>query len=284
MNESDSREASRQQWGDSAASWARAAEEEEQGASADVTAWMLEAADPRPGERVLELACGAGRVGLQAASMVEPDGTVLCSDFAEAMVEAVNQRIARRGIANAETRVLDAQQLTLDDEDFDLVLCRFGYMLMPDPQRALAESGRVLRPGGRLVLGVWGEADRNPWLSTILDAVMDHLSAPPPEPGVPGPFALGATGRLREMIEEGGLGEVEVVEIETEQTYGSLETWWEHLREVSGPLAAVLDALPSADTTAIRAAALSAAEDFATGDGSVVFPAVAVGARARKAT
>jgi len=283
MDDSDLRETSQQQWSDSAASWARAAEEEETGASADVTAWMLDVAGLRSGEEILELACGAGRVGLQAASMVAPEGRVLCSDFSEAMVEAVDQRIARLELTNAEARVLDAQQLALEEgEDFDLVLCRFGYMLMSDPLLALTESGRSLRPGGRLVLAVWGPAERNPWLSTILNAFIAHLNAPPPEPGAPGPFALGDAGRLRAMIEEAGLGEAEVAEIETEQPYESLEAWWEHLREVSGPLAAVLEALPEADRTAIRGAALSAAQDFRSGDGSVLFPAVALGATARK--
>ena len=132
------------------------------------------------------------------------------------------------------------------------------------------------------MLGVWGAAESNPWLSTILDAVMGHLGAPPPEPGTPGPFSLGDSAGLRRMIEGAGLGEVDVAEIETEQPYESQQGWWEHLREVSGPLAAVLDALPEADHAAIRGAALSAAEQFTKGDGSVVFPATALGAAARK--
>jgi SAM-dependent methyltransferase len=283
MSESDYREASQQQWSDSAARWARAAEEEEApGASADAATWMLDVASIRSGERILELACGAGRVGLQAASLVGPEGTVLCSDFSEAMVEAVNDRIARGGITNAEARVLDAQQLDLDGgETFDLVLCRFGYMLMADPQQALRESARVLRPDGRLVLAVWDSAEKNPWLSTIFDAVMTHLNAPPPEPGTPGPFALAQTGLLQETMERAGLTEVDLVEIKTEQTYDSPEAWWERLREISGPLAGLLSALPDPDQIAIRAAAISRAQDFVTGDGRAVFPASVLGAKAQ---
>lgn len=283
MAGSDYQEASQQQWGDSAAKWARAAEEEETGAAADAAAWMLQVAEPQAGERVLELACGAGRVGLQAASMVAPNGTVLCSDFAEAMVQAVDERIARLEMSStAETRVLDAQQLALEDEAFDLVLCRFGYMLMADPLQALRESARVLRPDGRLVLAVWGPGERNPWISTIFDAVMGHLNAPPPEPGTPGPFALGDTDRLREMIERAGLAEVAVVEIEAQQTYESPEAWWENLSEISGPLAALLAALPEPDRDAIRSTAISAAQNFEAADGSAVFPASVVGAKARR--
>ena len=283
MAESDYQEASQQQWGDSADRWARAAEEEDTGASAEAAAWMLEVASPEPGERILELACGAGRVGLQAASRVTPDGTVICSDFAEAMVQAVNERIARLGLSStAEARVLDAQQLGLEDERFDLVLCRFGYMLMADPMQALRESARVLRPDGRLVLAVWGPGEKNPWISTIFDAVMGRLNAPPPEPGTPGPFALADVDRLRQAIERAGLDEVDVVEIETRQTYESLEAWWENLSEISGPLAALLAALPEPDQKAIRGEAISAAQSFVADDGSAVFPASVVGAKARK--
>lgn len=282
MSEAEYREASKQQWSEAAPSWARAAEEEETGASGEATAWMLDAADLQPGERVLELACGAGRVGLQAAARVGPDGTVLCTDFSEAMVDAVAERVERLGVPNVGTRVCDAERLELDGQaPFDAVLCRFGYMLMADPLQALRESARALRPGGRLVLAVWGPGEANPWLSIILNALIAHLNAPPPQPGQPGPFSLGDPARLRELIEQAGLADVEVAEIEAKQPYDSLAGWWDEILEVSGPLATMLNALPEEDRESIRATALAEAEQFATSDGAV-FPAAVVGAKAHK--
>ncbi len=271
----------RDEWGGAAGHWARAAEQEEVGASADAAKWMLEAADLQPGERVLEVAGGAGRVGLQAASEVVPDGSVLCSDFSEEMVRVARERFDRLRVSNIETRALDAQDLGLDDRSFDAVLCRFGYMLMPDPLQALRESARVLRPDGRLVLAVWGVAEANLWLSSLLDAVMSHLGAPRPEPGTPGPFALGDPAHLRNLLERAGFAEVEVEEIETEQVYDSLDAWWEKLLSVGGPLKAVLAPLPDAEVNAIRDATFASAEEFVTDDGSVVFPATVIGARTR---
>jgi SAM-dependent methyltransferase len=282
MSESEYREASREQWSEAAPSWARAAEEEETGASREATIWMLEAADLQPGERVLELACGAGRVGLQAAGRVGPEGTVLCTDFSEAMVDAVAERVERLGVSNVSTRVLNAEDPELEDEEpFDAVLCRFGYMLMADPLQALRESGRALRPGGRLMLAVWGAGEKNPWLSIILSALMDHLNAPPPPPGTPGPFSLGDSDRLRELVEQAGLVDVEVTDVEAKQRYDSLDAWWDEILDVSGPLATMLNALPEADRAKIRAAALAEAAQFG-GEDEAIFPASIVCAKALK--
>ena len=282
MSQSEYHEASREQWSAAARSWAHAAEEEETGASGDATPWMLAAAELRPGQRVLELACGAGRVGLQAASLVGPDGTVLCSDFSQEMVDAVADRVERLGVPNVETRLLDAHQLELPDDEFDAVLCRFGYMLMADPVQALRESKRVLRPDGKLAMAIWGTAEQNPWLWLVIEALIDRLNAPPPEPGTPGPFSLGEPARLLAVCEEAGLSDVEVEEISTEQAYDSLDAWWEELLEVSGPLAAMLKALPEEDREAIRAKALGGGERFLADDGRAVFPAAILGAAARK--
>lgn len=242
---------------------------------------MLDGAGLEPGERVLELACGAGRVGLSAAPLVAPGGSVLCTDFAAEMIDAVKRRVERLGIDNVGTDVLDAQDLHLDSESFDVVLCRFGYMLMPDPLAALVESHRVLRPGGRLVLAVWGPAEQNPWLTTIMDAVREQLGAPPPEPGTPGPFALGDARRVEELLEEACLENIEVVRLDAEQPYESPQAWWQHTLDVGGPLAALLGAMTAADVEAAKARAMAAAEDHAHEDG-VVFPAKIVAARAMR--
>jgi SAM-dependent methyltransferase len=277
----DAETSSADQWGGSAAAWARAGEQPETGAGADAARWMLDAAELEPGEAVLEVACGAGRVGLQAARAVGPDGTVVCSDFAEPMVAAVTELAERLGLENVDARVLDALDLDLGDERFDVVLCRFGYMLMDDPALALAESRRALAPGGRIVLAVWGKGEQNPWLMTIFEAFMRHLDAPPPEPGTPGPFALGDPQTVGRLLEEAGFAESSTVTLKGAQTYGSLDEWWDEIRAVSGPLATVLAALPEADQRAIRELATNAAGEYLAADGTLVFPAAIVGALAR---
>jgi SAM-dependent methyltransferase len=243
---------------------------------------MLEAASLKPGEQVLELACGAGRVGLQTSELVGAEGRVVCSDFAQEMVDAVSGLADRLGRDNVEARVLDALNPELGDERFDVVLCRFGYMLMSDPGQALANSRDALKPGGRLVLAVWGRGEENPWLMTIFDAVMGHLGAPPPEPGTPGPFALGDPEHVKSLLEQAEFSDVSVASIEARQSYDSVDSWWAEIRDVSGPLAALLASLPDDDQLAIRERATENARTFLTSDGGLEFPASVVGGQAMK--
>lgn len=277
MGGTEGRAASRRQWGDAAERWARAAEEEETGAPARATEWMLDSAQLQPGERVLELACGAGRVGFEAAQIVGPEGLVVCSDFAEPMVEAVDARIERLQPGNIRAQVLDAESLDLHAE-FDALLCRTGYMLMSDPAQALAESYAALRPGGRLVHAVWASAEKNPWLSTLTGAVMAKLNAPPPEPGTPGPFALSDHDHLLQLMKKANFERISIVEISGSQSYASLDSWWDRMRGESGPLAAVFNALHEDEVGAIRRLAFAQGARFVGSDGSVDFPAAYVGA------
>ena len=179
-------------WASVAPSWAEhAAFVDARGAA--VTEELLERASPRPGERVLELACGAGGLGLAAAELVAPQGEVVVSDVAAEMTSIAAARAEARAIRNVSTRVLDLERIAEPDCSYDVVLCREGLMLVPDPVRAAGEIRRVLRPGGRFALAVWGPRERNPWLSVVFDSVSAQLGAPMPPPGIPGPFSLDGT-------------------------------------------------------------------------------------------
>ena len=79
------------------------------------------------------------------------------------MVDAARRNGEARGLENVEYQVLDAERMGLDDDSFDGVLCRWGYMLMADPAAALEETRRVLRDGGTLAFAVWQTPDRNAW-------------------------------------------------------------------------------------------------------------------------
>jgi SAM-dependent methyltransferase len=142
------------------------------GPLAGVQGELMALAAPAAGEAVLDVACGTGVVAAAAAAAVGPTGRVLGVDLAEAMVQASRQHARELGIGHAAFERMDAEQLTLPDASFDLVLCALGLMYLPDPDAALRELHRVLRPGGRTVLAVWGERERCGWapLFGIVDA------------------------------------------------------------------------------------------------------------------
>src|SRR3954468_20514077 len=155
-----------------------------------LTERMLERAALRPGERVLELACGAGGLGMAAAERVAPEGEVVLSDVAAEMTAIAARRADDRGLANVTTRELDLERIAEPDASYDAVLCREGLMFALEPARAVAEIRRVLRPEGRFAVAVWGPRERNPWLGLVMDAVSAEIGMPVPPPGIPGPFAL----------------------------------------------------------------------------------------------
>src|SRR3954447_13143132 len=157
-------------WASVAPGWATYADRTDE-RGAPLTARMLDRAAVAPGDRVLELACGPGGAGLEAAERVGPEGTVIVSDVAAEMTALAAARAAERGLTNTEARVLDLEAIAEDDGSFDVVLCREGLMLVPEPERAAAEIARVLAPGGRFAVAVWGARERNPWLGVLFDAV-----------------------------------------------------------------------------------------------------------------
>jgi SAM-dependent methyltransferase len=253
-------------WGGVAGGWAEHADfVDERGAG--VAAALLELGRPQPGNRVLELAAGPGGVGIAAAELVGPVGEVVLSDIAPEMTAIARTRAEERGLTNVVARELDLEQLDEPDASFDLVLCREGIMLVADPARAAGEIGRVLRPGGRVALAVWGPRAQNPWLGVVFDSVTAQLGMPMPPPGLPGPFSLDDPTRLAELLAEAGLSEVSVRELTTPYHASSVEEWWTRTAALAGPLADRLAALPEPAAAALLDHARKAIEVYATPDG-----------------
>ena len=267
----DYRAASLQGWSAVAPDWAELAERIDQ-QLAPAADWILEAVSPQPGDRVLELAGGPGTLSILAARRVAPDGTVLHSDFSESMVEVARERFRSEGLAEIESRVIDAEQIDLPDGSMDVVVCRMGYMLMADPAAALRESARVLAPGGRLALAVWTNADSNPWAALPVQAVMTELNAPPPPPDAPSMWALGNRQQAEELLREVGLDEIRIELLDGQAEYESAEQWVEGTRRLAGPLRAVFANLEQPVRDAIERRILELAAPFEQSDGRLSMP------------
>jgi ubiquinone/menaquinone biosynthesis C-methylase UbiE len=237
-----------------------------------VARWMIDSAQLAPGQRVLDLAAGPGEVGFLAAPLIEPGGTLICSDGSEAMVALARERAASLGLTNVEFRVLGGEWIDLELASVDVVLCRWGYMLMVDPAAALRETRRVLRSGGRLALAVWDSRDRNPW-SAIPNAVLiEHGLAKPPEPGVPGPFVMGDRELVTSMLEEAGFTDVEIDAVDVPRQAANFDSWWAMHLDLSAATLASFRQADEAQTDAIEAELAQRLVPYTAADGSLSVP------------
>ena len=261
-------------WAEVAGGWAEHAEDVD-ARSAQLTQRMLALSTPRRGERVLDLACGPGGAGLAAAEQVGPGGEVVLSDIAAGMTAIASERAAARGLHNVTARVLDLEQIDEPDGAYDVVLCREGLMLVPDPARATREIRRVLRPGGRVALAVWGPRESNPWLGVMFDAISAQLGCRVPPAGVPSPFSLEDAEELGALLRDARLSDVSVTELSVPLRAGSFEDWWTARCALAGPLTKILASLPSDALDAIRARAQEAARPYETRHG-LELPGVAL--------
>ena len=240
---------------------------------------MLERLDPAPGETILELAAGTGVVGFAAAGLVEPGGAVVVSDFSQAMVEAATRHAAALGLANVECRVLDAERLDLRDDAVDGVLCRWGYMLMPDPETAFAETRRVLRPGGRLSCAVFGAPDLNPWVALPSRVLRERGHMPPTDAGGPGILALADPNRLRRLLLDTGFSEPRIEEVGFTWSFPDVDAYWKFLTDAAGAIAMVVDRLDPAERDLVRERIAEGAQPFA-GAAGIEIPAACLVASA----
>ena len=246
--------------------------------------WIVDRVDPEPGQTVLELAAGPGETGFLVAERVGDGGRLISSDLNPAMVAAAQRGADARGLANIEFRVIDAAQIDLPDASVDGVLSRFGLMLVPERDRAFAECRRVLRPGGRLAYGVWGPFDRNPWLTQLFGAMLQHGHAPAHDAlGPGGVFSLADPDVNREVLDTAGFSDVEIEEIPGHQRYDSLDHYWGVQTEIAGPLSGIIRSLTEEERAAIKATLAPMVEPYLVDGGGLALPSLAMGVSGRAA-
>jgi SAM-dependent methyltransferase len=221
-------------------------------ATAPVREWLVRELAPQPGDTVLELASGPGDTGHQAAALIGDGGHLISTDFSPEMVAVARRRGADLGVRNAEYQVMDAERLDLEDDSVDGVICRFGYMLTADPAAALAETRRVLRPGGRLVLAVWRGPELNPWISIAGRILVGRGHMTPPEPGAPGMFSMATDDRVTSLLDAAGFGDVRIEDVPVLLVYRGIDDYVAFASDTGGSFATAFRDATDAERTEMR--------------------------------
>ncbi len=266
------RAAMAERWARGAEGWARRADRvREHGMPLSV--WMVDHLELQPGQRVLELAAGPGDTGFLAAELIAPGGTLISSDAFEPMLDIARRRARELGIENVEFKQLQLEWIDLPTASVDAVLCRWGVMLIVDPDAALREIRRVLRPGGRAAIAVWDSAESNPWATITDEALSDVGQAEPPrDPDAPGMFRLSAEGRLESMLEDAGFVEVQVEPVELPRSYSGLGDYIEEERTLSVAWAEAFARLSTQEREELERAIERRVAPYTRPDGSFTLP------------
>jgi SAM-dependent methyltransferase len=265
------RQESRHRWATTAAGWERYADAFRRD-TMPVTAWMLDHAQPQPGDVVLDLAAGIGDTGYLAAELVAPNGQLITSDFVPEMLSAAQRRAEALGVANVRFRQIDAEAIDQPAASLDVVLCRWGYMLMADGEAALRDTRRVLRPGGRLALAAWAEPEVNPWSVLLVEELIARGHAEPTPPG-PGQFAWAPEGVVAENLEVAGFVDYEVAAVDFAMRYPSARGWWDEQAAMSMRLRDAAARMGRDEIDEVVAALEQRAAPWTQDDGSLALPA-----------
>jgi SAM-dependent methyltransferase len=260
------KDTTREQWEDAAEAWHRwgPALEAWLGSATEL---MLDLAGVEEGDRVLDVAAGAGGQTLAAARRVGPAGAVLATDISPRILEFAAGEARRAGLANVGTHTVDGEELDVAPGSFDAAISRVGLIYFPDRQGALARIRAALRPGGRFATITYSTPERNGFFSVPVGIIRGRAELPPPAPGQPGPFSLGGDGVLQAELEEAGFTDVAVRAVDAPVLMASSAECARFERESFGALHQMLSGLAEAERDAAWAEVEEALGQFDGPDG-----------------
>jgi ubiquinone/menaquinone biosynthesis C-methylase UbiE len=210
----------------------------------DMTQAIVAAAQVTPGMNILDVACGSGEPAISLATLLAGIGEVTGVDISTEPLKIAEERATQRGLHNVRFQQTDAHNLPFPDNHFDLITSRLGVMFFADLPRAFSEIRRVLQPGGKATLLVWGPMEQ-PYFQTTLGTLLRLL----PGAGIPESgrkmFAFGHPGTLAQLLRDAGFARIEESFLTVPWTWpGTPEEVWQYFQEVTVPFAALLQSIP----------------------------------------
>ena len=262
------KEGQRQEWGNAAPTWKRWWKRIEPDLQ-PVRDLMMELADIQTGQRVLDVATGPGEPAVTAARRVGPSGHVVATDLSSDMLDIGRERAIKLGLENITFWQMDAEALTLPQQCFDAIFCRFGLMHLPDIQKALTGMCNLLVPGRRLVAAVWGMPQKVPFISVPMGVAQRELEVPPPSPELPGAFRLANVHTVRSMFRQVGFVRVYTEPVSLLFRWLSVDDFVSFQQEILMPLNVLLAQYSIERQINVWRAIARAAEEYMAPDGTI---------------
>lgn len=240
---------------------------------APITHALIEEAQIREGDHVLDIAGGTGEPSLTIAEAVGSQGAVVCTDVEAGMVAAARREAEKRGVTNIKFQQSAAESLAFKVNSFDVVVSRLGAMFFADVAAAISETLRVTKPNGRISFAVWHNRDFNPFFHAVTSAMARYVEYPPEDPNAPGGFRFSDSGKLAGILEKCGASNVK------ERLFAfyieapiSLEEFWTVRSEMSDSLRTKLERLSENKVQQVISDVKDAVRDFFP-DGYMRIPA-----------
>ncbi len=249
---------------------------------APITRALIEAAEIKKGQSVLDVAGGTGEPSLTIAEVVGQSGRVVSTDAVAEMVAAAAREADRRRLGNIEFRQCLADSLPFRDNEFDVIVSRLGAMFFPDTGAALGEMLRVLTIGGRVALAVWSVKEANPFFSTVTEVMSRYVESPPEDPEAPGAFRFAESGKLARLLEAAGAVDINEQPVSFQiQAHLTPSEYWPLRVEISDSLRAKVSKLAPAQLSRVACEVEEAVREHFS-DGRMSIPAQVIILSAKK--
>lgn len=233
---------------------------------APVTKAFVDFAELRPGQSVLDVACGPGTATEAAALKVGPSGSVLGTDLSPEMLKIASSRCRKSAGGSVEFKEMNAEKMDLPDRRFDRVICQLGLMLFAKPKEALKEMARVVKKEGRVCCLVQGTADKMVFTSLLMKTMIKR--APQLKvPGAPSLYDFGSPGILEQALSQAGLSSIASERLTGTFAFSSPKDYWETMTSGAGRTGSMLKSLAPEIRRAVEDDALAKAAGYRAGGG-----------------
>ena len=231
----------------------------------------MQAAAPKPGERVIDIGCGCGDTSVEIAQKVGPTGAVLGVDVSQPMLDVARALAAQGRHENLEFRETDASEADLPDA-VDLLFSRFGVMFFSQPLPAFSHMRKSLRKDGRCVFVCWRTPKDNSWAMAPLAAARAAMgiTPAPADPAAPGPFAFADADRVRALLGDAGFADIDLQRFDSQVDVGASPRLAAERAMHIGPVSRLVREMGEAKAPAILDAMERAFASLAMPDGKIL--------------